>query len=282
VVAQGDHNPGVRTFLLFVVLVVVVAAGFRLARLRDDPHAGALTRAVAGETIYLSAMLGFVAYHADWLPWPRVIVAGGLTVFGVLLIRVALIASAAGEPRPAPGRTSPGRVAWYVAGLTLAVVLPVLLARPAPRPQSAVEVAAETFGGRIDNALSVADTPVIDQHRVPRAADAAVAGGEAVPVQQYRVDGRQVSLVVTHHLQCSPRAVVVARDGDTVAVAVVAAPAPNADALFGASPGPGAAQRCAPDGAFTWRTVVNVRLGATGQVSGLSDAGAHGPATRVS
>lgn len=269
-----------RAFLLFVIVAVVVVAGVRLVRLRGDRHAGALSRAVAGETLYLCAVLGLLAGQADWLGWQQTVASGGLAVIGALLVRVAFAATAVaapGPPRAKPIRPSAGVLAWYVAGLTLVIVVPVFLGRPAPRPPSPVEAAAEAFGGRIDGVLAPAETTVVERSGTPRVADAGVDRGEAVPVRQFRVDDRQVSLVVAHHLQCGPRAVVVARAGGVVSVAVVAAPAPNADALFGvAHP-----RRCAPDGAFTRRTVVNLRLGAAAGITGVTDAGAGGPAARV-
>ncbi|MEV6488006.1 hypothetical protein AB0M20_05090 [Actinoplanes sp. NPDC051633] len=253
-----------RTFLLVVVAAVLIAGVIRLFRLRGDEHVRALSLAVAGESVYLAGMLGFLAWHADWLPWHVMLVFACMTVVGALLLRVVLAVTALPWPAPVARRApTPGYAACYVAGLTLVIVLPVVLTEPDPQPPSATGAAARQFGGRIDAVVSISEqsTP---------------AQGEAVPVEQYSFDGRRLALVVAHHLQCVPRAVTLTRDGDALTVTVVAGPAPRAGEIFRAESGAG---RCAPAGPFTWRTVVNVRT--TGGFSSVTDGGADGAARRA-
>lgn len=252
-----------REFLLVVIAAVVVAGGVRVVRLRGDEHVVALRRAVVGETVYLAGMLGFLAYHADWLPWPQLIVFGCMSVVGALLLRVLLISTTEGMPplRPIRRRApTPVLAACYLAGLTLVIVVPVILTKPSPPAVSSADAAARKFGGRIDKVMAIEAVSTAPE-------------GDRVPVAQYSVDGTRLSLVVAHHLQCTPQAVALSEDGGAVSVTLVATPAPKAAEIFKDG-------RCAPDGPFTWRTVVNVTT--TGAVSTVTDAGAGGPASRVS
>ncbi|MEV7630372.1 hypothetical protein [Actinoplanes sp. NPDC089786] len=253
-----------REFLLVVTAAVVVAGGVRVVRLRGDEHVVALRRAVVGETVYLAGMLGFLAHHADWLPWPQLIIFGCMSVLGVLLLRVLLIATTGAGPllRPMPRRApTPVLAACCLAGLTLVIVIPVILTEPSPPSVSTTDAAARRFGGRIDKVMTLE-------------AKSTAPKGDRVPVAQYSVDGTRLSLVVAHHLQCTPYAVALSDDGrGAVSVTVVAVPAPKAGEFFKDG-------RCAPGGPFTRRTVVKVTT--TGAVSTVSDTGAGGPASRVS
>ena len=253
-----------REFLLVVIAAVVVAGEVRVVRLRSDEHVVALRRAVVGETVYLAGMLGFLAYHADWLPWPQLIIFGCMSVVGTLLLRVLLISTTAGQPplRPIRRRApTPVLAACYLAGLTLVMVMPVILTKPSPPAVSTTDAAARRFGGHIDKVMTIE-------------AKSTAPKGDRVPVAQYSVEGTRLSLVVAHHLQCTPQSVALSDDGGgAVSVAVVAVPTPKAAEFFKDG-------RYAPDGPFTRRTVVNVTT--TDAVSTVSDTGAGGPAARVS
>ncbi|WP_433824468.1 hypothetical protein ACQP2E_20190 [Actinoplanes sp. CA-015351] len=278
--------------------VVAVVTAVRLRRLGGSGVPGQRVAMVA-EAAYLVLLLFFLAYHAARLNWLFVLVEVLLIVLGGVLVRV-LVAYGSNRPEQAPApapdpmmtpgdtpprreftvpRPSLGGGVFLLAALTALAVVPVLVHNPAPA--TPVERASGKFTEHVDQVHGPAAMTVVSTDAAPQLADAGVPGGEAVPVRQYSTSDRQVTVLVAHHIQCTPQAVVASRDGGTVTVVVVAAPAPNAASLF-----PGTSARCAPQDPFTVRTAVDFWLPSddpdAGQpITTITDTGANGPAARV-
>jgi hypothetical protein len=113
-------------------------------------------------------------------------------------------------------------------GTTFPVIVPaisVIFAVAAwghPKPLTGAALDASRFGVKVDQHLRAPQVTVTFLDRRPALADA--DGGTAVPVEQYTLNGRHLTLLVWHNGRCVPSAVVLGPGPTALDVVVVVTP----------------------------------------------------------
>jgi hypothetical protein len=246
--------------LLAADAVGVAAAIVLLLRHRgDDP----LLRLRIVGVVVTGLLIAYVARHVRDLGPVLTLILLILSLVPAVTVRWTFIAiSRAGRSRHARR------------GATLPVVIPAIsvvfavAAWGQPKQLTVEELDATRFGVKVDQHVRSPRVKVTFVNRRPTLSDA--DGGTAVPVEQYALDGRLLTLLIGHNGLCLPSAVVLGRGPTALDVVVVVTP------LKGTSP---ADCRPAPGRPYNMHTAIDVDLPDRLDARDIDDVGAGGAAS---
>jgi hypothetical protein len=216
------------------------------------------------------ALIAYVAWHVAYLGpvlTPLLLVA---SLVPAVVMRWAFIAMRApGRPRRVR------RAATFPVVIPAAAVIGAVVMWGMAPQLTADERDAARFGVKVDQHLRAPRVAVTFLDRRPDISDAGVDGGMAVPIEQYVLDGRTLTLLIWHHGLCLPAAVVLGPGPDALDAVVVATP-------FKVAPSGrvGATHDCRADPSqpFNLRTAIDIDLPANLRVTNVDDVGAGGAA----
>lgn len=254
------------------VIGVAVALMLLLRRRRADP----LRRIRIVGVAVTGLLIAYVAWHVTNL---------GPVLTPILLVLSLVPAASMRWMFVAINR--PGQSRHARRGATFPVVIPAVavigavIAWGGPRHLTLEQRDAARFGVKVDQHLRSPRVTVTFLDYRPTISDAglAVSGGVAVPIEQYALDGRTLTLLIWHHGLCMPAAVVLGPGPEALDAVVVATPfrtSPSGTASDTASTGGGC--RADPSQPFNLRTAIDIDLPYGLRVSNVDDVGAGGAA----
>jgi len=247
-------------FVLLAADAVGVAAGIvlLLRQRRDDP----LLRIRIAGVVVTGLLVGYVAFHVVYLGPVLTPILLLLSLVPAVLVRWTFLAIArAGRSRHARrGATFP------VAIPALSVVF-AIAAWGQPKQLTGAELDAARFGVTVDQHVRSPQVTVTFLDRRPALADA--DGGVAVPVEQYALNGRLLTLLIWHSGLCVPSAVVLGPGPTALDVVVVVRPANTANPSD---------CRAAPGRSPNLHTAIDIDLPARLDARDVDDVGAGGAA----
>ncbi len=254
------------------VIGVAVAIMLLFRRRRDDPL---LRIRIAGVTV-TGLLIVYVAWHVAHLGPVLAPILLVLSLVPAVSMRWTFIAI----NRPGQSRHA-RRGATFPVVIPAVAVIGAVVAWGGPGHLTVEKRDAARFGVNVDQHLRSPRVTVTFLDHRPTIADAGLeaAGGVTVPIEQYALDGRTLTLLIWHRGLCLPAAVVLGPGPEALDAVVVATP-------FKTSPSGSAAEtvsttggcRADPSQLFNLRTAIDIDLPYGLRVSNVDDVGAGGAA----